>query len=92
MPQNMGEITSLSMHGSHAHSNNVHRPICPQIRKFRTPEELLFGIPMDEFPVQELKQDEFECLNMNIISPAGLTEHSNVPVVLWFHGCVSIGL
>ena len=94
-------LTDASKHGwdclvvdalFHAHPNDVHRPICPQIRKFRTPEEVLFGIPMDEFPVQEFKQDEFDCLNMNIISPAGLTEHSNAPVMLWFHGCVSIGL
>src|SRR5258705_11714555 len=73
-----------------AHSDDVLRPICPQIRKLRTAEELLFGIPLVEFPVQELKQDEFGCLNLNITCPAGLTPDSNVPVMLWVHGCVSI--
>jgi hypothetical protein len=73
-----------------AHSNDVRRPICPQKRKLRTAEELLFGIPLDEFPVQELKQDEFECLNLNITCPAGLTPDSKIPVMVWVHGCVSL--
>ena len=63
------------------------RPICPQIRKLRTHEELLFGIPLEELPVRKLKQDEFECLNMNIICPAALTPDSKVPVMVWVHGC-----
>ncbi|KAF9527487.1 Alpha/Beta hydrolase protein [Crepidotus variabilis] len=61
-------------------------PICPQLRKSRTPDELLFGIPLDEIPTQSLKQDEFECLNLNITRPAGLTQDSHVPVMLWIHG------
>lgn len=68
-----------------------HGPICPQIRKSRSPEELLFGIPFDEFPINELKQDEFECLNLNIICPAGLTPDSKVPVMLWVHGGGDVG-
>ena len=67
---------------------DVCRPICPQIRKSRSPEEMLFGIPQDEMPVPVLKQDEFECLNLNIVCPAGLTPQSKVPVMLWIHGFV----
>lgn len=39
-------------------------------------------------PVQAFKQDEFECLNLNIVCPAGLTSQSKVPVMLWIHGFV----
>lgn len=70
----------------------IYRPICPQLRKLRTAEELLFGIPLHEIPVHDLKQDELGCLNLNVICPAGLTPDSNVPVMVWVHGCVSIPL
>ena len=49
---------------------------------------MLFGLHQDEIPAQEFKQDEFECLNLNIICPGGLTPESRVPVMLWIHGCV----
>ncbi|CAA7268349.1 unnamed protein product [Cyclocybe aegerita] len=62
-------------------------PICPQKRPSKSIEETLFGIPREEIPTQKLKQDEFECLNLNITSPAGLIPyHSRVPVMLWVHG------
>lgn len=64
----------------------AHGPICPQVRGGRTAEELLFGISADEIPQQNLKHDEFECLNLNITCPAGLTPHSRIPVMLWVHG------
>lgn len=51
-------------------------------------EETLFGISPQEIPQQELKQDEFECLNLNITCPAGLTPLSRLPVMLWIHGLV----
>ncbi|PPQ70233.1 hypothetical protein CVT25_011293 [Psilocybe cyanescens] len=63
-----------------------HGPICPQTRSTKSMEETLFGIPQDEIPDQHLKQDEFECLNLNITCPAGLTPESRLPVMLWVHG------
>lgn len=64
------------------------RPICPQDRSAKGIEETLFGISQQEIPQQDLKQDEFECLNLNITCPAGLTPHSCLPVMLWIHGLV----
>lgn len=51
-------------------------------------EETLFGISPQEIPQQDLRQDEFECLNLNITCPAGLTPLSRLPVMLWIHGLV----
>jgi hypothetical protein len=51
-------------------------------------EETLFGISQQEIPQQHLKQDEFECLNLNITCPAGLPPLSRLPVMLWIHGLV----
>lgn len=51
-------------------------------------EETLFGISQQEIPQQSLRQDEFECLNLNITCPAGLTPLSRLPVMLWIHGLV----
>jgi carboxylesterase type B len=51
-------------------------------------EETLFGISQQDIPHQDLKHDEFECLNLNITCPAGLTLHSRLPVMLWIHGLV----
>ena len=51
-------------------------------------EETLFGISQQEIPQQDLKQDEFECLNLNITCPAGLTPQCRLPVMLWIHGLV----
>ncbi|KAF9559455.1 alpha/beta-hydrolase [Agrocybe pediades] len=62
-----------------------HGPICPQLHTKPT-EEILFGVPHDEVPTQHLEQNEFECLNLNITLPAGLTPRSKVPVMLWIHG------
>ncbi|KAG6812179.1 hypothetical protein H0H92_004047 [Tricholoma furcatifolium] len=63
-----------------------HGPICPQPRSIRPVEETLVGITEDLAPEQILKTDEFECLNLNITCPAGLTPQSRVPVMLWVHG------
>ncbi|KAI5834265.1 alpha/beta-hydrolase [Schizophyllum commune Tattone D] len=61
-------------------------PICPQAYNTRTCEERLFGVDDAELPCQRLKQNEFECLNLNITRPAGLSRHSRIPVMLWIHG------
>ncbi|KAF7318946.1 hypothetical protein HMN09_00230400 [Mycena chlorophos] len=59
-------------------------PICPQLQK-KSLEEELFGIGHD-VPQTIHEQNEFECLNLNITCPAGLTSRSRVPVMLWVHG------
>ncbi|KAF7316340.1 hypothetical protein MIND_00152800 [Mycena indigotica] len=59
-------------------------PICPQLQK-KSLEEELFGMGHD-VPQHILEQNEFECLNLNITCPAGLTPRSRIPVMLWVHG------
>jgi carboxylesterase type B len=63
------------------------RPICPQ-QKYKTLEEEMFGLSPDETPTQYFKQNEFECLNLNITCPAGMNNQSRLPVMLWIHGFV----
>ncbi|PCH44837.1 carboxylesterase [Wolfiporia cocos MD-104 SS10] len=62
-----------------------HGPICPQPRSDGVDAEL-FGISEDAIPHQALKQNEFECLNLNITCPGDATPHSKLPVMLWVHG------
>ncbi|KAF5389993.1 hypothetical protein D9757_003878 [Collybiopsis confluens] len=61
-------------------------PICPQIKGMKIFEETLFGLNDDDIPQQILKQNEFECLNLNITCPGGLTPQSHLPVMVWVHG------
>jgi carboxylesterase type B len=49
-------------------------------------EETMFGLNDDDIPKQNLKQNEFECLNLNITCPGGLTPQSHLPVMVWVHG------
>ncbi|KAJ7598572.1 Alpha/Beta hydrolase protein [Mycena floridula] len=58
-------------------------PICPQLKSSKTAEETLFGLDDADIPKQNLKQNELECLNLNITCPAGL---SRLPVMVWIHG------
>jgi carboxylesterase type B len=60
-----------------------HGPICPQPDR-KTPEEELIGLADSDIPRQVFKQDEFECLNLNITCPAG--HHPQLPVMVWIHG------
>jgi hypothetical protein len=62
-------------------------PICPQI-KYKSIEEEMFGCSLDDAPTQLFKQNEFECLNLNVTSPAGLGHESRLPVMVWIHGYV----
>ncbi|PFH47384.1 hypothetical protein AMATHDRAFT_152199 [Amanita thiersii Skay4041] len=61
-------------------------PICPQLKAVRSIEETMLGLSEDIIPRQTLVQDEFECLNLNITCPAGLTPQSRLPVMIWIHG------
>ncbi|KAN0107684.1 alpha/beta-hydrolase [Russula decolorans] len=60
-------------------------PICPQ-PKGKTAEEELFAFSGTEPSMQNLKQIESECLNLNITCPGGLTRESRLPVMVWIHG------
>ncbi|EGO03463.1 hypothetical protein SERLA73DRAFT_101623 [Serpula lacrymans var. lacrymans S7.3] len=60
-------------------------PICPQMKQ-KSLEEDLIGLSESDIPRQVFEQDEFECLNLNITCPAGITHESRLPVMLWFHG------
>lgn len=61
-------------------------PICPQVKYKKSFEEDLFGLDDADIPKQMLKQNEFECLNLNITCPAEATRTSRLPVMLWVHG------
>ncbi|KAG7097639.1 hypothetical protein E1B28_004971 [Marasmius oreades] len=62
-------------------------PICPQIRNMKSFEQIMFGLLDDEIPKQPLiKQNEFECLNLNITCPGGFNSRSHLPVMVWIHG------
>ncbi|EMD34747.1 hypothetical protein CERSUDRAFT_86177 [Gelatoporia subvermispora B] len=60
-------------------------PICPQ-PDCKNVEADLFGISDDCIPAQVFKQNEFECLNLNITCPGDATPTSRLPVMLWIHG------
>lgn len=62
-------------------------PVCPQFRQSSFESDLL-GEHVDTLPSQVLKQSEFDCLNLNIMRPAGYDRHSRLPVMVWFHGWV----
>jgi carboxylesterase type B len=62
-------------------------PVCPQLRQ-STFESDLLDQHDDNLPSQVLKQNEFDCLNLNIMRPAGYDRRSRLPVMVWFHGWV----
>ncbi|KAJ3714640.1 Alpha/Beta hydrolase protein [Lentinula guzmanii] len=61
-------------------------PICPQVKNMNSFEETLFSLNDDDIPQQVLKQNEFECLNLNITCPGDLTSQARLPVMVWVHG------
>lgn len=88
-PQSMGRTSSPCLVRCLANLNLrrvIFRPICPQKRSTKLSEETLFGITPNLTAGPELQQDEFECLNLNITCPGGLTPNSRAPVMLWIHG------
>lgn len=60
-------------------------PICPQ-PDGKSLEEELIGLADCDIPRQVFKQDEFDCLNLNITCPAGHDRESQIPVMVWIHG------
>ena len=60
-------------------------PVCPQPND-KGYEEELFGLTEDVVPQQTLKQNEFECLNLNITCPADALPGSRLPVMFYIHG------
>lgn len=63
-------------------------PVCPQANH-KSLEEDLLGLHESEIPRQVFKQDEFECLNLNVTCPGQLKPGSRLPVMLWIHGYVT---
>lgn len=61
-------------------------PICPQVKGTKSIEETLLSLADVDIPKQALKHNEFECLNLNITCPAGLTPQARLPVMVWVHG------
>ncbi|OCH87128.1 carboxylesterase [Obba rivulosa] len=59
--------------------------ICPQA-DFKSVEADLYGISDDGIPKQIFKQNEFECLNLNITCPGNAPPDAGLPVMLWIHG------
>jgi carboxylesterase type B len=51
-------------------------------------EESQYQIDDADLPNQTFKQNEFECLNLNITCPAVPTTQGQLPVMVWIHGSV----
>ncbi|KAL5346203.1 hypothetical protein ACLOAV_008469 [Pseudogymnoascus australis] len=64
-------------------ARNMDRPICPQLGGVGSPSLTQLAVP--GFPPNPvLVQDEFACLNLNILKPD--TEIAGLPVMVWIHG------
>lgn len=61
-------------------------PKCPQPTFPTRMEDALIGIPIGLANHAEDVFDEFECLNLNITSPAESNEASQLPVMIYIHG------
>lgn len=58
------------------------RPICPQVP---TDYHHLLRIPESVKALErQVRQDEFDCLNLDITMPANAT--TKLPVMIWIHG------
>ncbi|KAL4955200.1 Alpha/Beta hydrolase protein [Aspergillus filifer] len=57
-------------------------PRCPQID---IDVRHLLRVPED-FVIEKEDEDEFECLTVDVTVPAGATEKSGLPVLIWIHG------
>jgi carboxylesterase type B len=86
MPQNMGTWNSYL--SDSIRINRPCSPVCPQANH-KSLEEDLLGLHESEIPRQVFKQDEFECLNLNVTCPGQLKPGSRLPVMLWIHGYVT---
>jgi carboxylesterase type B len=61
-------------------------PKCPQPIFPVRMEDALIQIPTGLASHAEDVFDEFECLNLNITTPAGSNETSQLPVLIYIHG------
>jgi Carboxylesterase family len=66
--------------------SNFHRPKCPQPQFPLRLEDELIGLPPGVVSHSEDVFDEFNCLNLNVTTPAGASETSNLPVLIYIHG------
>ncbi|PMD40957.1 alpha/beta-hydrolase [Hyaloscypha variabilis F] len=61
-------------------------PKCPQPQFPLRLEDGLIGLPPGVATHSEDNFDEYNCLNLNITTPAGANERSNLPVLIYIHG------
>jgi carboxylesterase type B len=66
--------------------SNFNRPKCPQPQFPLRVEDGLIALPPGLATHSEDIFDEFNCLNLNITSPAGANERSELPVLIYIHG------
>ncbi len=62
------------------------RPKCPQAQFPLRLEDGLIGLPHGAASHSKDIFDEFNCVNLNITTPAGVSEKSNFPVLIYIHG------
>lgn len=67
-------------------SSNLCRPKCPQPQFPLRLEDGLIGLPPGIATHSQDIFDEFDCLNLNITTPAGANEKSDLPVFIYIHG------
>jgi hypothetical protein len=77
----MGMIRAKS-HGL----SNSRRPKCPQPPFPLRLEDELIGLPPGVASHSEDIFDEFNCLNLNVTTPAEASATSNLPVLIYIHG------
>ncbi|CAD6447384.1 ffdbc64b-3cd6-4d6d-850f-379d78cce0a6 [Sclerotinia trifoliorum] len=61
-------------------------PKCPQVKMPVRMEDGLIGLPKEVASHAEDVFDEFNCLNLNITTPDGSNENSELPVMVYIHG------
>ncbi|KAE9368039.1 alpha/beta-hydrolase [Stipitochalara longipes BDJ] len=61
-------------------------PKCPQRHFPLRLEDELIGLPPGVATHSEDIFDEYNCLNLNITTPAGVNEKSNLPALVYIHG------
>lgn len=81
-------ISGKAFHGPFGNLNHLiiaeYSPQCPQNV---VDVGCLFRIPeTEEQYLEEVEQDEFRCLNLNVSLPAEHAAMAHLPVLVWIHG------
>ncbi|KAG4436825.1 hypothetical protein IFR05_007674 [Cadophora sp. M221] len=67
-------------------SDRISKPKCPQPPQTARLEDTLIGLPTSIASHQPDIFSEFECLNLNITTPAGSKAGDDLPVLVYVHG------